>query len=372
MNQELFLGFDSSLRLVEILNKIQPSKVLLLRGQYSYAISGAQKYINQVLNERKIAYVEFFDFELNPKEKDLKRGLKIISEEQIEFIISIGGGSVLDMAKLIRFYYSFKENADGTYTQKNDLLPLVAIPTTAGTGSEATHFAVLYKGNQKYSIAHTKMLPDIAIVDPEFTISTSSYITATTGFDALSQAIESYWNINANEESEEYAKRAIELIYHNLPMAVQDGQNRELRLKIAEGAYLAGKAINITRTTAPHAFSYPFTTYYNYSHGHAVAMTFPFFLQFNYNLIEEKLSPRLDINQYSKKMSYLYSLLNITSRGEAMLSMKKYIEKLGLSLKLPDNFDPQLIINNVNIERLENTPIMLNEQDILNVLKNFN
>ena len=101
-------------------------------------------------------------------------------------------------------------------------------------------------------------------------------------------------------------------------------------------------------------------------------MTFPFFLQFNYNLIEEKLSPRLNINQYSKKMDYLYSLLNITSRGKAMSSMRKYIEDLGLSLKLPDNFDPQLIINNVNIERLENTPIMLNEQDILNVLKNIN
>ena len=178
---------------------------------------------------------------------------------------------------------------------------------------------------------HTDILPDVAIVYPPFTYNNPKYLTACTGFDALAQGIESYWNVNATEESDEYAKRAIQLLWPNLPVAV-NAPTKQARDKVSEGSYWAGRAINITKTTAPHAFSYPFTTYYGYPHGHAVALTFPFFMQYNCMVRNSKLQCSLNVDAYNEKIKILCDLLSfsfMTTYGD----MVKYIMKLGLSLK---------------------------------------
>ena len=118
----------------------------------------------------------------------------------------------------------------------------------------------------------------MAVVYPQFTYQNDAYLTACTGFDALAQAIESYWAKGATNESRDYSVRAIGLLWKQLPQLIQS-PTKELRNQVAEGAYWAGRAINISTTTAPHAFSYVFTSKYGYPHGHAVAFTFPFFMK---------------------------------------------------------------------------------------------
>ncbi|MEZ4822960.1 MAG: iron-containing alcohol dehydrogenase [Ignavibacteria bacterium] len=126
--------------------------------------------------------------------------------------------------------------------------PLIAVPTTSGAGSEATHFAVVYSGDKKYSLAHEYILPDYSVIDPQLTFSLPKEITATSGIDAFSQAMESYWNVNANEESRKYSRGAIQLIFDSLSKAVNEG-DEESRINMSRAAHLAGKAINITKTT---------------------------------------------------------------------------------------------------------------------------
>src|SRR5262249_51347864 len=138
-------------------------------------------------------------------------------------------------------------------------LPLVAIPTTAGSGSEATPFAVLYVGHVKHSIAGPAMLPDVAIVDPSLTDSMSPALTAVTGMDAFSQAVESYWCIHSTERSKAYARRAIALVLEHLEVAVT-APREENRRAMSKAAHLAGRAIAITKTTGAHALSYPLTS----------------------------------------------------------------------------------------------------------------
>src|SRR5207248_4789041 len=126
----------------------------------------------------------------------------------------------------------------------------------------------------KYSVCHEFLLPDIAIVDPILTHKMSPRLTAITGMDALSQAIESYWSIHSTEESKGYAREAIRIIVDQLPKAVNEPTN-DSRLAMARASHLAGKAINVTRTTAPHALSYALTSRFGVPHGQAVSLTLP-------------------------------------------------------------------------------------------------
>ena len=250
----------------------------------------------------------------------------MLLESKPDVILSIGGGSVLDIAKLVRHYAA----------EKGLFIPLWAIPTTSGTGAEATHFAVVYREGKKCSVEADDILPDVVMLYPPFTYNNDAYLTACTGFDAVAQAIESYWAKGANEESRSYSVKAINLLWKQLPLLLQKN-TEELRDEVAEGAYWAGRAINISKTTAPHAFSYAFTSYYGYPHGHAVALTFPFFLHLNGTL-------------------ELYRELGM-SPSEAIKNMEEYITTLGLSLTLFPEVDIHDTLQKVNIQRLENNPI---------------
>ncbi len=346
MHQRVYIGVDSIENIEELLQEYGTKKVLLVRGKGSYEQCGAKEVIAEMLKECDV--VEYFDFEENPKLEDVHRGLELLVDRGVNLILAVGGGSVMDMAKLIRFFYSYKGEEIGREFEKvNDLLPLIAMPTTAGTGAEATHFAVMYKDKVKYSVAHADILPDIAIVYPPFTYNNPKYLTACTGFDALAQAIEAWWNKNATEESDGYAVKAIEMLYDNLPLVV-NRPTEEIRNIVSEGSYWAGRAINIAKTTAPHAFSYPFTTHYGYPHGHAVALTFPFFMEYNYGDGNDA--------KHTEKMNKLYTLFRIVDRRSALKIMREYLEVIGLGLR-DKEFSIDVIIDNVNLDRLSNNPV---------------
>ncbi|GHU94509.1 alcohol dehydrogenase [Bacteroidia bacterium] len=367
--QQYFIGNSSFNNLAKIVEQYRPHSVMLVRGKTSYTLSGAAKMMEPIFQKNAIQIVEFMEFSVNPKIEEVEKGIEILQHQHVDMILTIGGGSALDVAKAIRFFYTFEQDENtSAYKQIREPIPLVALPTTAGTGSEATHFAVLYKNGHKQSIAHSAILPDVAIVDPIFTLNASPYLTACTGFDALAQAIEAYWNINATVESDGYAEKAIRALREYLPALISDGQNMLLREKIATASFFAGKAINITKTTAPHAFSYPFTTHYGYPHGHAVAMTFPFFMQFNYAETQAQLLQPLLLDVHLHKMRQIYAWLGIKTKDDATETMKKFINRLGLSLELPTSFNAKLITANVNVGRLGNNPRVMSDLDIISVV----
>lgn len=366
--QRSYIGKNAIKNLSEIVKSYNPRTIMLVRGHDSYVQSGAEELIGRVIRQDADKVIEFKDFSINPKMEEAEIGTRFLEANKTDLIIAVGGGSALDVAKAMRLFYSFDEDETGTLCQKRNLIPLIAVPTTAGTGSEATHFSVLYKDGEKYSVAHPSMLPDVAIVDPVFTFNIPAYLTACTGFDALAQAIEAYWNVHATDESDVYAAEAIPNLVECLPLLLADGSNAKLRERVSVAAYRAGQAINITKTTAPHAFSYSFTTYYGFPHGHAVALTIPYFLQFNYTDKQDLLHSALPIGKHLQKMLRLYGWLGIANEEQAEASMRNFIEKLGLAFQLPPDFDPILIQGNVNAERLGNNPRNMAKPDIKDVV----
>lgn len=369
MKQDFYLGPNSSNYLGNLIEGFNPNKILIIRGKNSYHTSGADKCIYNATEGINLDILYFSDFGENPKIDDVNKGLSQISNESIDLIIGIGGGSVLDMSKLIRFFHSYDVDENfSNHIKKRNLIPLICIPTTAGTGSEATHFAVVYKDKVKYSLEHDEVLPNIAIVDPIFTYNIPPYITACTGFDALAQAIEAFWNINSNEESDGYAIKAIKLIYSNLVIAVNN-PNQISRNLVSEGSYWAGRAINITKTTAPHAFSYPFTSYYGYPHGHAVALTFPYFIKYNFNF--DNIDIIVNKENLIIKKNILFNILRIQNYEDPQMFFNNYLMNIGLFTNTLNNFDKYLIADNVNIARLKNNPISIGIQEYKNIIESI-
>ena len=316
--------------LIEILSSLLRERVtkqvFLVRGKHSFVSCGAQEVLHKVQDLTGVHFIEYMDFSPNPKDEEAHEGLQRVLEASPDIILAIGGGSVLDIAKLIRHYAA----------EQGCALPLWAIPTTSGTGAEATHFAVVYREGKKCSVEADDILPDVVLLYPPFTYKNDAYLTACTGFDALAQAIESYWAKGANEESRTYSFRALDLLWKQLPQLVKNPTD-ELRDQVSEGAYWAGRAINISKTTAPHAFSYEFTSHYGYPHGHAVALTFPFFMRLNGT--EE-----------------LYRILGVAP-SDAIRKMEEYIMSLGLSLHLSSEVDIPTTLQQVNMQRLGNNPV---------------
>ena len=328
MTQKAFIGNEAINDWLRHMQSIAPHRCFLVRGKRSFDQCGGKQVIEELKHLTHCDVVEYSEFSVNPKIEEAYDGVKLFMKSNADIIVAIGGGSVMDMSKLIRHYAA----------EKGVLVPLFAIPTTAGTGAEATHFSVVYIDGKKQSITADDVLPDVAVVYPPFTYHNDAYLTACTGFDALAQAIESYWAKGATDESREYAIRAIGLLWRQLPQLVQ-APTTELREQVSEGAYWAGRAINISTTTAPHAFSYVFTSTYGYPHGHAVALTFPFFMKLN-------------------GTTELYEMLGLPFMNVIEV-MEEYIYKLGLSLKIASSVDIGSALQEVNLQRLSNNPIIV-------------
>lgn len=372
--QKEFFGFGSIKKLSNVLHDNKIKKALLVHDKSSYDISGARNAIDSVIVDFDIT--AFSDFDPNPKLEQVEKGIELLKNNSFDIVIAIGGGSTIDMAKLInglgfqsgnpREYILNKKNME-----KNPL-PLVAIPTTAGTGAEATHFAVVYVGGIKYSLASEKLLPDYAFLDPTFTLNLPKYITACSGMDALSQAIEAYWSVNSTDESKEYSKKAIELILPSLESAVND-PTLVARESMLLASHYSGKAINIAKTTAPHALSYKITSEYGIPHGHAVSLTLAEFLLFNSKVNALDTTDKRGMNYVRKSISDINGFLGGSSSSEAYLVLKDLMKKIGLStsledLKITEKNKIMNIINSVNKDRLKNNPREISYSKMLDII----
>ncbi len=303
-----------------IMEQYNVHRLLVVHGTRSFQICGADMLVNEIRSVRPMEIVHFTGFSSNPKIEDVMEGVKKIEDFLPNAILAIGGGSAMDVAKLAR------------YEAQKIFIPLIAVPTTSGTGAEATQFSVCYVDGKKESFDNPELLPDYTLLIPELTMKNNRHLTACTGFDAFAQAIESYWNIHSNSTSEKFAEQAIVMLFDAMNRFADDAEacmnDYDWRAQMMEGANLAGKAINITRTTAPHAMSYTLTSKYGYPHGHAVALTFPYFAKLNIEC-PQALYRGSNYVHYVGKMRWLRTRLGMENR-DIEESMRRFIRQMGL------------------------------------------
>ena len=250
---------------------LEGSKKVLLVTDSSFAFLNIKDEVEGI----EVPFVKFSDFTPNPLYEDVCKGVELFNAEECDTILAVGGGSSLDVAKCIKLYCRMSKDTlylDQEY--KDTGVKLIAIPTTAGTGSESTRYAVIYYDGKKQSVTHDSIIPSVAILEPKVLKTLPLYQKKCTMLDALCQGIESWWSVNSTDESKILSKEAVETIMKWWREYIFENTEESAK-QIMYAANLAGQAICITQTTAPHAFSYKITSMYKLPHGHAVAICLP-------------------------------------------------------------------------------------------------
>lgn len=358
-----------------VLSSLQPERLFLVLDEPAYQASGAREVLEPLFQQKETK--RFTDFELNPKLQDVQRGIEAYRECQPDFVLALGGGTAIDLAKLIGTLAVQAESARDIATGRASIEvtgnPLMAIPTTAGTGSEATHFAVVYVDGEKYSVAHPSLLPRYAVVDWKLTESLPNRVTAATGLDALCQAIESMWAVGATEESMGYATEAARLAFSNLVIAT-NSPTPAAREAMSRASHLAGKAINITKTTAPHALSYALTSRHGVPHGMAVAITLAPMLAFNADLTDEDCTDPRGAAAVRDRIARILDARGTDNVDDATASITRLLSQIDC----PTTFDAvgvetsdelRSIVDSVNVERLSNNPRRASRDQLFNLLQ---
>jgi len=374
----VYLNSGAFQELGPILYRLDLPRILLVVDEVALASSGMDELLQSSLQGCDVS--RFIGFEPNPKLHDIERGIAQYKTFSPELVIAFGGGTAIDLGKLIGLIARQSSAAKGIVTGESlidcDATPMIAIPTTAGTGSEATHFAVAYVDGDKYSVAHPSLLPDYAIVDPCLTSSLPPAVTAATGLDAFCQAIESIWAIGATDESIVYAREAIGHAWGYLRQSVLS-PTPESRLRMCQASHLAGKAINISKTTLPHALSYSLTSEFKIPHGVAVAMTLSAMLGFNAAVtLSDCLDPR-GVEHVRSRIDLIVELLGASSVEEACQGIDEFVSSLGC----PSSFAKagitsddhlRLIVNSVDSLRMSNNPRKTTPESLLQLLRGIN
>jgi alcohol dehydrogenase class IV len=376
MKRITYRGYGSYRKLKKILKKYSPRKIFVVTGKKSFTSSKTGNLL--MVDVAKYKYIRFFDFESNPQLKDIERGVGLFQREKCDFVLAIGGGSTIDMAKAITIFNSQQGSLEALITSRAALQKrktrLIVIPTTAGTGSEATHFAVIYINKVKYSLAHKSLLPDVAILDPIFSLSMPAYLAACTGMDVLCQGIESLWSIKSTPQSRAFSKKAISLAMANIIKSVSVSDRKSRKAMLYASNY-AGQAINIALTTASHAVSYPITSYFHIPHGHAVALTLPSFIEFNNNVSLKNLSDKRGVKFVKNRLAELYRIMKVANASEAKEKVIEVMDKIKLKYHLTElginNQDVEIIIKNgFDPQRVKNNPRLVTPNDLRKILVN--
>jgi alcohol dehydrogenase class IV len=345
----------------EILKTIQSHKIMLVCGS-SFEKLPLYTYLYSLLDSGAFTIVRFSDFTPNPDYSEAADGVRLFKRSGCDAILAAGGGSAIDVAKCIKAF-SGMDNDISFLEQKKDPcdIPLIAVPTTAGTGSEVTKFAVIYHNGVKKSLEHESLLPDYAILDTAPLLTLPLYQKKATLLDALCHAMEFWWNIGSTDESRRYSTEAITKIlscYRNYLRG-----DESVYEDIIMASNLAGKAINITKTTAGHAMCYKLTTLYGLAHGHAAGLV-------NQVLFKWMVRNTDRITALDKRKKAELSFITLsklfgtddTLRASDIFS--DFIDEIGLACPAASEADIPILTDSVNAERLANNPIALTQKDI--------
>ncbi len=312
--------------------------------------------------------------EADPKEHIILDALKIAQQEKVDGIIGFGGGSSMDVAKIVAVLVNNNQPMQSIYgigQITGDRLPLILIPTTAGTGSEVTPIAIVTTGETtKAGIVSPKLLPDIALLDAELTTGLPAHITAATGIDAMVHAIEAYTSkVKKNPYSDMLAKEALSLLSSNIETAWNDGANLEARQNMLLGACLAGQAFANAPVAAVHALAYPLGGHFHLPHGLSNSLVLPHVMRFNasscaslYRELVPFICPNVDTNQSDESVTK--ALINTIEQLIKRLSLPATLQEMGIKLEQL----PMLAKDAMLQQRLlVNNPREVDYQDALNI-----
>lgn len=374
--QEIVQGIA---HLPEIMASTGKQKILLVTDA-SFPFLSIKEEVEALAVEK----VQFSDFTSNPLYEDICKGIRLFQNEKCEALLAVGGGSAIDVAKCIKMAVLGLENTtgktffEGQHTNKStsqqeraeriqhvdsltfhpvDLysLPLIAIPTTAGTGSESTHNAVMYYEGAKQTMTNDAILPDYALLEPTVLKTLPLYQKKCTMLDALCQGIESWWSVNSTDESKAYARQAVERIVNYWRSYIVDN-DAEAAAQIMWAANYAGRAINISATTAAHAMSYKITSLYGLPHGHAVAVCLPEIWEYMLSHPERCIDPRGE--------AYMLNILQSISQRISLQGFRDLMDKLGMQQPVSRQREEELTLlsHSVNPVRMKNNPVSIDEQ----------
>ena len=319
-------------------------------------------YFAELPERLGVKAVKFDGFQPNPLYESVVEGVSVFRSEGCEAIAAVGGGSAIDVAKCIKLYCNM--DPEKNYLEQNIVpndVPLLAMPTTAGTGSEATRYAVIYYNGAKQSVTHESCIPSAVLFDSGALKTLPVYQKKSTMLDALCHALESFWSVNSTEESKEYSRAAIQLILRNRD-GYLSGEPTACE-SMLHAANLAGKAINITQTTAGHAMCYKLTSLYGSAHGHAAALCdrtlFPWMLQNTDKCIDPRGEKYL-----SDTFDGIALAMSCDSAEEASRKFRELVDSLELSVPSASEEEYEILKNSVNPTRLKNRPIALDIETI--------
>ena len=319
----------------------------------------------KILNE-KIERVHF-GISANPTIEDVENTTNAIKDSNIDFVIALGGGSILDCAKISSAMAAMDTNIRYFLENKLDInknIPVIAIPTTAGTGSEVTSVSVISDTytEEKFPIKSEYLLPKIAIIDPKLTLTVPKNVTASSGIDVLSHALESYYSKNNNPISDILAIESVKLVMNNLKNTVDNLNNIEYRENMCQASLLAGMAFSVTGTAACHGISYPLTSKYNIPHGEACGLTQDKVLLLNSTVEFDR------IDKLSKEVGFA----NVEEFSNAIYTLK---QDIGLANNLRDynikSEELESIANLCTSSNILANPYKLNKEEILKLLQSI-
>ncbi|MEQ8241091.1 MAG: iron-containing alcohol dehydrogenase [Cyclobacteriaceae bacterium] len=335
---------------MKILILNQPPKLVLGAGALEILITSLKKsHLRRlfvladpfVAAKLKSIFSPFVDIDVKieittggePSFDDFNRVVAIARKHKTDAVIGVGGGSVLDLAKLVASLMDAKEPVqsfvgDGIIKERS--IPLICIPTTSGAGSESSPNAILIDptDNSKKGIISSVLMPDAVYIEPDLLSSLPSDITAYTGLDALTHCIEAYANVNAHPVVDLYALEGIRLISQNLGRAIADGKDLEARTYVALGAYYGGLCLGPVNTAAVHALAYPLGTNFKIPHGLSNALLLPFVLEFNLDYALDRYA------SIGMAMGGDLSLHKKAAAKQGIDLIKKFIENCGMTANL--------------------------------------
>ena len=333
---------------------------------------------NTLKGLQKICSVQVFDeVEADPSQKTLLKAIEVGKKFKATGVIGFGGGSSMDVAKLTALILGSNENLEEAWGVANAIgprLPLVLIPTTAGTGSEVTPISIITVGEEeKKGVSSALILPDLAILDPDLTLGLPANTTAATGIDAMVHAIEGYASSNKNNNpiSKMLAIEALKLLSGSIEKAVFDGSNVEARGNMLIGSMLAGKTFANSPVAAVHALAYPIGGTFHISHGLSNSLVLPYVLRFN--SVDSKAA-----NDYAELAPYVFPELDINKGAQAVCAefidkLEILSKKLGLPQKLREVDIPKNACEKMAKDAMKQTRLLVNnprevtEVDALNI-----
>jgi alcohol dehydrogenase class IV len=323
------------------------------------------EYLEAAPGKFGVRIIRFSEFAPNPVYESVVEGVRVFRQENCDSVIAVGGGSAMDVAKCIKLYSNMAgDGKNGEFLQQQIIpneIPFLAMPTTSGTGSEATRYAVIYFDGKKQSISDYSCIPGNVLMDASVLKTLPEYQKKATMMDALCHAIESFWSVNSTDESKEYSRAAIQSVIQHMDgyLANTDTGNAGMLL----AANTAGKAINITQTTAGHAMCYKITSLFGCAHGHAAALCDRVLFPWMMKNTDKCIDPR--------GKEYLKRTLDEIGQAMGCDDAETGAKKLGeifnrLNLEVPTATKSQFdeLKTSVNPVRLKNHPIALDVEAI--------